>query len=132
MLAIDDLQALAKKKLTVVYGAEGIMEKGSDVHLQNIELLFPKAEEFEYVEERKKRDRLTDVREKKFLLVDDLRPNAAKLLTALCEILTKNYAVNASIADIRSLGGDYMVQMPKHMHERLAGQYDCVIVALAS
>lgn len=111
---------------------EDVMEKGRGMHHQKIEVLFPRAEEFEEAETPKQGERFSDISGKRFLLVDDMRPNADVLLAALHDILVRDYAVDASVADVRSLGGDYAEQIPRKAHERLAGQFDAVIVAVAS
>ncbi len=102
------------------------------MHHRKVEVLFPRAEEFEEAEKPKQGKRLSDIRGKKVLLVDDMRPNANVLLAALRDILVRDYAVEASMADVRSLGGDIVKPIPRETHERLAGQFDAVIVALAS
>ena len=99
---------------------------------QRIEVLYPRAEEFEETEQATQGERFSDIRGKKILLVDDMRPNADVVATALRDLLVKEYGVDASVAGVRSLGGDYAEPIPKEMHERLAGQFDAVIVALAS
>ncbi len=108
------------------------MAKGSGMHHQEIEVLFPRAEEFEEAEKPRQGASFSDISGKKVLLLDDMRPNADVLLAALHDILIRDYAVNASVADARSLGGDYAEQIPKEARERLAGKFDAVIVALAS
>ena len=102
------------------------------MHNQRIEVLYPRAEAFEEAEQAKQGECFTEIRGKKILLVDDMRPNADVVAAALRDILVKEYGVDASVADVRSLGGDYAEPIPKETHERLAGQFDAVIVALAS
>jgi len=102
------------------------------MHSQMIEVLFPRAEEFERAEKTKQGKRFSNMRGKRVLLVDDMRPNAGVLLAALCDLLIKDYGAEASVADIRSLGGDVTEPIPRETHDRLAGQLDAVIVALAS
>lgn len=108
------------------------MEKGSGMHDQKIEILFPRAEEFEQAEKPKQGERFSGINGKRILLLDDMRPNANVLLAALNDILVREHAVDATIDDVRSLGGDFAEPIPRGVHERLAGQFDAVIVALAS
>jgi CheY-like chemotaxis protein len=99
---------------------------------QRIEVLYPRAEEFEEAEQAKQGERFSDIRGRKILLVDDMRPNADVVAASLRDLLVKEYGADATVADVRSLGGDYAEPIPREMHERLARQFDAVIVALAS
>jgi hypothetical protein len=102
------------------------------MHDPKIEVLIPRAEQFERAEQAKQGEPFSTVTGKRMLLLDDLRPNANVLLGALREILVDDHGVDATIADIRSLGGDFAEPLPTGVHERLAADFDAVIVALAS